>query len=296
MNVQRVSLAARDAAPSPAAPATTAAVQRIGRAAVAALHDELVLDPKPGLVSLVDSGSHCDMDARTFMRSLFALRHSFRRLAALGAAGADFAALEHEGLAAEARMLQATAGVNTHRGAIFTLGLLCASAGALSARGAALRASALRDALIQHWGGALGRRATQPRPTHGSTVERRLALNGASAEAARGFPVLFDTTLPALQTALSSGLAPRLARIDSLLHTIAVLDDTNLAHRGGLAGLRYAQRAARDYLQAGGVRRPDGIEQAFRVHRDFVARRLSPGGAADLLSAACWLQRVCAPG
>ena len=293
MNVQRVSLAARGAAQSPA---TTAAVQRIGRAAVAALHDELVLDPKPGLVSLVDSGSHCDMDARTFMRSLFALRHSFRRLAALGAAGADFAALEHEGLAAEARMLRATAGVNTHRGAIFTLGLLCASAGALSARGAVLRAPALRDALIQHWGGALGRRATQPRPTHGSTVERRLALNGASAEAALGFPVLFDTTLPALQTALSSGLGPRLARIDSLLHTIAVLDDTNLAHRGGLAGLRYAQRAAGDYLRAGGVRRPDGIEQACRLHRDFVARRLSPGGAADLLSAACWLQRVCAPG
>ena len=265
-------------------PAGAAAeVPRVGRAAVAALYDDLSLEPKPGLVSFRDSGSHDDMDARTFMRSLFALRHSFARLAALGASDAHFSALEHSGIEAETRMLRATAGINTHRGAIFCLGLLCASAGNLIARGAALQATAMRRTLIDRWAESLtqraAQRASQTRPSNGAAVVRRLGLNGASAEAARGFPVLFETTLPALRAATARGAAPRQARVDALFHTIAVLDDTNLAHRGGLAGLRFAQRAARDYLRAGGAARPDGLEQARQVHCEFVRHRLSPGGA-----------------
>ncbi|HEY8905203.1 MAG TPA: triphosphoribosyl-dephospho-CoA synthase, partial [Rhodoferax sp.] len=62
--------------------------QAIGRAATLALHDELALSPKPGLVTLVDRGSHDDMDAHTFMRSLFALRGYFVRIAGLGMAHA----------------------------------------------------------------------------------------------------------------------------------------------------------------------------------------------------------------
>src|SRR5437870_9238230 len=84
------------------------APQAIGRAATLALYDELALSPKPGLVTLTDSGSHADMDAHTFMRSLFALRSYFVRIAALGAEGAPFEALQQCGIEAEARMLAAT--------------------------------------------------------------------------------------------------------------------------------------------------------------------------------------------
>ena len=293
MTAQRQARPAGTSACRPSA--SPAELHRIGRAAVAALYDELALEPKPGLVSFVDSGSHHDMDARTFMRSLFALRHSFPRLAALGAAGADFDALEREGRAAESRMLHATAGVNTHRGAIFSLGLLCASAGALCAEGAALQPADLRRTLIVRWGERLAQRAPQSRTSHGAAAARSLGLIGANAEAARGFPVLFETTLPALRAALARGALPQQARLDALFQTIAVLADTTLAHRGGLAGLRYAQRAARDWLRGGGANRPDGLEHARSLHRAFVERRLSPGGAADLLAAACWAQRVCVP-
>ena len=75
---------------------------------------------------------------------------------------------------------------------------------------------------------------------------------GAAHEAAAGFPVLFDTALPALAAAQARGLAPPLARLDALFHVIAVLDDSNLALRGGLEGLRHAQAAARGFLTAGG--------------------------------------------
>ena len=288
MNAQR-----HPAAAAPAA-APEARVQFIGRAATAALYDELALDPKPGLVSFAGSGSHADMDARTFMRSLLALRHYFQHAALLGAAAAPFSELEALGIAAEARMLRATGGVNTHRGAIFTLGLLCASVGGSMAEGRPLTADAARTHLLTRWGDALRARSTRSTQSNGQRAARRHGLRSVGAEAALGFPVLFTHTLPALQAAQAHGLGPTLARLDALFHSIAVLDDTNLAHRGGLAGLHFAQAEARRFVAAGGAAHPDALARARAIGVRFVARRLSPGGAADVLAAACFLDRACA--
>ncbi len=274
------------------APFTPAA---IGRAATLALHDELALAPKPGLVTPIDNGSHDDMDAHTFMRSLFALRSYFVRIAEAGHAGADFGELERCGIAAEARMLVATRGVNTHRGAIFMLGLLCAAAGAVAREcDGAMRPAQLRDALRRHWGAALTARSQREPTLPGGIATRRLGLRGASEEAASGFPVLFDVAVPTLARGLARGLSPQLARLDTLFRVMAVLDDSNLAHRGGLAGLRHAQAAARSFIDGGGVAKADALARARAIADDFVARRLSPGGAADTLAAACCVMRICA--
>ncbi|GAA4349520.1 triphosphoribosyl-dephospho-CoA synthase MdcB [Variovorax defluvii] len=281
--------ALRAPAPSGLTPAA------IGRAATLALHDELSLTPKPGLVTLIDAGSHEDMDAHTFLRSLFSLRRYFARIAEAGERGADFALLEQCGIAAEARMLAATGGVNTHRGAIFMLGLLCAAAGAVCReRGTAPQPQRLRDALRRHWGEALAARSLRPPRLPGGIAARRHGLRGASEEAAGAFPILFETAVPALTQALARGLTPTQARLDTLFHIIAVLDDSNLAHRGGLDGLRWAQRTARAFLDRGGIARPEGLREAHAISEDFVRRRLSPGGAADTLAAACWVRRVSA--
>jgi triphosphoribosyl-dephospho-CoA synthase len=266
----------------------------IGQAATLALHDELALAPKPGLVTLVDSGSHHDMDGHTFMRSIFALRRYFAEIAEAGYEGAEFDVLERCGIAAEARMLAATGGINTHRGAIFMLGLLCASAGAAQREcEGALHPARLRETLRRRWGSALAQRSQRQPTLPGGMAARRLGLRSASQEAALAFPVLFETAVPALRSALARGLTPQLARLDTLFHIMAVLDDSNLAHRGGLAGLRHAQRSARRFLDKGGAARPDGLARAQTVAADFVQRRLSPGGAADTLAAACWINRVC---
>lgn len=266
---------------------TAPTAQEIGRAATLALYDELALSPKPGLVTLSHRGSHDDMDAHTFMRSLFALRSYFVRIAELGAAGVPFEALERCGIAAEARMLKATGGVNTHRGAIFMLGLLCASAGALAQRPTP---ALIRQTLLLRWGDALAARAQRPPKLPGGLAAQRFQLRSASTEAAMGFPTLFETAVPAL--ARARGLPPQAARLDTLFAVMAVLDDSNLAHRGGLEGLRFAQSTARDFLAAGGASR--GLEAAKVIAAEFVRRRLSPGGAADTLAAACWLQRIAA--
>ena len=264
----------------------------LGRAATVSLYDELALEPKPGLVSFVDAGSHDDMDGGTFLRSLFALRRYFPQVTALGAAGASFAQLEALGIVAEARMLRATRGVNTHRGAIFTLGLLCAAAGAVDMAGDRCTPQAVRAMLLVRWGDALGERAGRPRDSNGARAASRHGLRGAGLEAALGLPSLFEHVLPALRAARAAGASERLARLHALVKAMAVLEDTNLVHRGGLDSLRDVQALAREWLRGGGALHADALGRARRLHAEFVARRLSPGGAADLLAAACWLERV----
>lgn len=267
-------------------------LRRIGRAAVRALYDELSLTPKPGLVTLVDKGSHTDMDAGTFMRSLFALRHAFVRFAWLGAQAATFPLLEQCGIEAEATMRRATGGINTHRGSIFMLGLLCAAAGAVRAMGEPMKAARLRSALVFHWGDALRLRAEKVSGLPGGNAARRYGLRGASVEAALGFPVLFETALPAWAACRRRGLSFTQVRLDTLFHVVAVMDDCNLAHRGGLDGLRHAQALAAGFLAAGGSAASSGLEAACAIGDAVVAANLSPGGAADVLAAACWFERV----
>lgn len=270
--------------------------QHLGRAAVRALYAEVALEPKPGLVSFRDCGSHNDMDGATFFRSLWALRAYFPDVAQAGCDGQALAQLEALGIKAEARMLAATAGVNTHRGAVFGLGLLCASAGQLHAQGLRFAPDALRAVLRSTWGEALAARSQAARlaqpSTQGQAAAQRFGLRSAGEEAALAFPTLFEVTLPALHAALAAGATDRGARVQALFATIAVLDDTNLVHRGGMEGLRFAQSHARRFLCSGGVLQSDWLAQARAAHTAFVQRRLSPGGSADVLASACWLDEL----
>ena len=273
----------------------------ISRCAVRALYAELVLEPKPGLVSCRDNGSHTDMSARTLFKSLFALRHYFGAMVRAGLEGRALERLQALGLSAEARMLGATGGVNTHKGSIFSLGLLCAAAGLLVAEHAPLTADNLRSALIRQWGDALSARATRMNAstptTNGQRVAQRFRLRGALDEAAQGFPTLFNVALPALQEAIARGRSPRSGRVHCLFATMVALDDTNLVHRGGIDGMRFVKARAAAFMASGSVWQDDWLIKARHIHSEFVERKLSPGGAADLLACACWvvdIQRLAA--
>ncbi|MFO1303427.1 MAG: triphosphoribosyl-dephospho-CoA synthase MdcB [Burkholderiales bacterium] len=260
---------------------------RVGRLAVRALFDEALLGCKPGLVGPGDSGAHGDMSLATFYRSIASLRSYFPAIAALGAAGAPWSALRGHGLDAEAAMLRATGGVNTHRGAIFHLGLLCAAAGALAARGNAPRPVVV----CAYVRGAYGRSVLGPRtePSHGSAVEARYGAGGARQEAARGYPSVRGASLPAFREALARTQDRERASLQALFTLVAQVRDTNLMWRGGAGGLAFAQGEAQRFLDRGGVLARDWRETAASVHRAFVARRLSPGGCADLLAVTLFL-------
>ncbi|KVL48961.1 triphosphoribosyl-dephospho-CoA synthase MdcB [Burkholderia territorii] len=258
--------------------------ERIAELAERSLVLEIDTYPKPGLVSHVDTGSHADMDAATFARSAAVLRPYFAELAAAGARDADMSVLRKIGLRAEHAMLAATGGVNTHRGAIFGLGLLCAAAGRRTAPGAAGRTMTLGAFVAQRWGTEILGGPRLP-DSHGERASRRYGVGGARREAADGFPTVYSVGLPALRRAQHRVPDdPEAARVDACFALIAALDDTNLLHRGGQAGLDFARATARAFVARGGIRARDWRLRAVAAHRAFVARRLSPGGAADLLA------------
>ena len=257
--------------------------ETIATAAVRSLLLEVNTWPKPGLVSHVDAGSHRDMNVGTFERSAAAIAPHFTALAEAGGRGGDMDALRGIGLDAEAAMLHATGGINTHRGAIFGMGLLCAAAGAQGV-GRVKPSTALGVVVAQLWGPAIlsGPVLLQ---SHGQTARRRYGAGGARMEAGRGFPSVYQVALPALRH--GAELAPcdaEAARVQACFALIAALEDTNLLHRGGAEGLRFARAAAGAFLDRGGVGRRGWRADAEAIHRAFVMRHLSPGGSADLLA------------
>ena len=265
------------------------------RAAVAALLGELHAYPKPGLVSPVDAGAHRDMDFALMRRSARALRRPLARIAAAGRDGRSFAAgLVPLGLEAERAMLRATGGVNTHRGAIFTLGLLVAAVARAVALEIPPTPAAVRAVLRREWGGALAAHAAagERAASHGGLVRRRTGVAGARGEAALGFPTLFEIGVPAYRQALAGGLDANAARVDTLFALMAATEDSNVLYRGGVEAGRYVREAAVAFRAAGGCARPGWVARAEALHRDFVRRNLSPGGCADLLAGALLLAAV----
>ncbi len=255
----------------------------IGARAARCLVLELETWPKPGLVSHVDRGSHADMDATTFRASIAAIQPFLARLCLAGGHGAGMPALRVIGLAAEAAMFDATGGINTHRGAIFGLGLMCAAAGACAA-GRIVRPASLGRTVAELWGDDILAGPVLLH-SHGSAMRRRYAAGGARVEASNGFPGVYRIGLPALRAARRKApMDTEAQRLETCFALIAGVDDTNLLHRGGRPGLHFAQTAARGFLAAGGVGAVGWHGHAQAIHRDFVARNLSPGGAADLLA------------
>lgn len=255
----------------------------IGATATRCLRLELETWPKPGLVSHIDCGSHDDMTADTFRASVLAIAPYFDELAEAGGRGCPMGELRLIGLEAERAMFAATSGINTHRGAIFGLGLLCAAAGARMA-GRSDPAISLGETVSRLWGNGIVRGPILLH-SHGNAARYRFGAGGARREAAEGFPSVYKIGLPALRRA--SLMAPddvEAQRVEACFALIAAVEDTNLLHRGGPSGLRYARRAAQKFIADGGVARPDWQACAQAVHEHFVERRLSPGGSADLLA------------
>ncbi|WP_421574952.1 triphosphoribosyl-dephospho-CoA synthase MdcB [Stenotrophomonas maltophilia] len=281
-----------NAVPRPAPlppPSPTAAAHRLARMAITSLHAELACAPKPGLVTPWSRGSHNDMDAATFLRSLFALRGYFVAVAAAGAHNVPFDHLRMLGIEAETAMLRATGGINTHRGAIFSLGLLVAASARLRhVEHAAPPATAVCHAVRGYWASAL-LAAPLNSASPGQRARQRHGVPGVREQAAQGFPLLREVALPTLQATLHATADRQAAMVQTLMSLVAVTTDLNLLHRGGERGLAFAQQQARRFLAEGGALEPGWRARLGPVCDAFKARRLSPGGSADLLACAWFL-------
>lgn len=269
-------------------------MQQIDALACDALRQEVLLDNKPGLVCPSRNGSHADMNYGTFKVSIGAPQGYFGACFKAGFEGKEFRDLQRLGVEAEKAMFNATQGVNTHKGAIFLMGLLAAAAGAQCREHGCFEPMYLGRLVAAKWGVNILLAGVQPgvQATHGRHVKNTFGLPGAREQAAQGFPVLFATTVPQLNWALSEGASMEQASLHALVSTMATLPDTNLAHRGGLKGLQWAQRRVGQFLAEGGVFDAAWQQNAAAMCTEFEAHWLSPGGSADLLSAALFVQSL----
>jgi triphosphoribosyl-dephospho-CoA synthase len=251
-----------------------------------------MLTPKPGLVDMRGSGAHTDLTWLLMCRSACALQPAFFRMAQAGHAIRDPQQLRHRigaiGREAEAAMLEATGGVNTHRGAIWALGLLVT---------AAARHSGNPDPVaIAGGAGTLARIADTDAPaTTGNKGElacREHGVGGARGQARAGFPAVVDAALPMLRLSRARGDSIPHARVNALLAVMAGLDDTCLLARGGRHALHATQAGARRVLAHGGIGTPNGREALRALENRMRVLHVSPGGAADLLASALLLDRI----
>ena len=257
--------------------------------AVDALMDEANLSPKPAVVDRRGNGAHTDLHLGLMHASALSLWPTFKLMAE---AAAQFRTvgqplreeLGRLGREGEAAMLHTTGGVNTHRGAIWALGLLVTAA-ALDVNDctpASICQRAARLALIKD-------RQVVASNSHGSIVAQRYGAMGAREQAQQGFPAVMNVALPQLQRSRAAGSGEQNARLDALLAIMTTLADTCVLYRAGPEGLQAMQRGAQRVLDAGGSASLAGRRELHELDKQLLALNASPGGAADLLAACLFI-------
>ncbi|ABR74562.1 2-(5'-triphosphoribosyl)-3'-dephospho CoA synthase [Actinobacillus succinogenes] len=257
-----------------------------------ALVGEARLSPKPGLVDSLTNGAHKDMNLQTFEQSAAALRPFFAKFVLAGMASAEFsesevlATIRPLGLEAEKAMFRATANVNTHKGAIFAFGLVCAAIGRIYVHhdeASIEHICRLVSAFTQGLTAELEHYPAHLPETAGVKLYREFGLTGARGEAESGFAIVRQN-LSVLEQNQTAPSEPQL--LIMLLTLMAENQDTNVVHRGGMAGLDFVQNRARALLEQPKIRQnPTALYEALTAFdSDCIERNLSPGGSADLLA------------
>ena len=242
-----------------------------------ALRLELDTTPKPGLVDRRDNGAHKDMDYALMSKSISALRPYLTRLAVESAKDIDPAKIKEIGIEAEKAMLKATGGVNTHKGALFCIGLSVAAASCLACSTGAVEAYSFKELVSR-----AASEIPSARGTHGAEAKRSFKAVGALENARAAYPELFADWLPYYRSLEGDPFRCH----KTLLHIMTTLDDTNILHRRGEEGLARAKSEAARLLE-------DFSESGLSsLNKDFIRENISPGGSADMLSLTIFINSI----
>lgn len=260
--------------------------------AVRALLYEVMATPKPGLVDQNNTGAHKDMDIFTFETSALAILPYF-------SAFTDYGIMNHAkepekflegirpiGIEAEIAMRRATGGINTHKGAIFSMGIICTAMGWLYGSRIDFSRSGLTDVCrriaspIAH---ELREMKNRPAVTNGERIFERYGVRGIRGEAADGFPTLFRVSLPRLQELIEEGYSLNDAGIITLVSIMAASEDTNLISRSSYEKMSEVRQYMKNLISEN-FEKKDYRNILFQIDRGFIQENLSPGGSADLLA------------
>jgi triphosphoribosyl-dephospho-CoA synthase len=271
-------------------PRTAERSRLLAALAFQALIAEAELTPKPGLVDRRGSGAHHDLSLDLMRLSASVLEPYFVAMSSTSVGRDVDSSLRQElaaiGREAERAMYEATGGSNTHKGAIWNLGLLIAAA-------ARMKGQTAREIAVV--AGAIARLPDRPQPefiTHGDMVRNRYGAAGARGEASNGFPHVVEFGLPILRGRRAAKCSEEICRLDALLSLMSQLDDTCVLYRGGSEALSFVKSGAQAVLTSGGYGSAAGRKLIRELDRELIAQHISPGGSADLLAATILLDAV----
>lgn len=261
------------------------------QAAVRALLYEVAVTPKPGLVDRANRGAHNDMDFFTMTDSIVALAPHFAAFAHEGfewngSLSELFLNIRSLGIRAEHNMFSATHGINTHKGLIFSLGILCAATGYIARHHrkadieAILKTAGIMAAdVMKDFRGI----DTGNAKTHGEKLYAFYGITGIRGEAADGFPNVRQYAIPTLKKFLSEGASLNDAGSVALLYLLAHVDDTNIIARSNPETGRMVRQMVSEKISEN-KNIVDLLQFAGELDSYFVKNHLSPGGCADLLA------------
>ena len=277
------------------------------------LLEEVRTTPKPGLVDLKDSGAHCDMCYETFVASTDAVAPFIVQMARTGFSLGQgdcpapledlFPAIRPIGVKAEEAMFAATGGVNTHKGMIFSLGIIAAAIGYFCAPGIPAWDFPILDdqkgllslcgqAVKPHLSRDFDEMKARPPKTHGEKLFARYGIRGIRGEAMDGFPALADHALPAMKKARSSQPDENAANLYVLLNLMSSVDDTNILTRSDPETLAQVKEISSRFLARHKLIGPEALKELEQMNQDFISQNISPGGCADLLAITLFFERL----
>lgn len=247
--------------------------------AVQSIKAELDTTPKPGLVDKADNGAHSDMDYNLMLKSIYSLHPHFTKLSCL-AYNEDVINIDKIktiGIEAEKQMLFTTNGVNTYKGALFSMGLVLYAASYLCQQRDKVQEQQLQKTIK-----LLSSKFSQPNDTHGKKVIEKHNIKGALNSAIDGYTLLFDEWLPFFIKHKNE----EHSLIKLLLFIMTNLDDTNIYYRKGEEVVAHVKQQAQEILD------DFSIDRVEKLNREFVKENISPGGAADMLSLTLFIHSI----
>lgn len=256
---------------------------------------EVSATPKPGLVDRNNSGAHKDMDFYTFMKSSASQVHTFYKCALEGLKfeGKDkrelLKLIRPIGIEGENKMFKATNGVNTHKGLIFSLGVIAAATGLqyretqknMKVEDICHKVTEIAEGIVSR---ELGNLKNKEALTYGEKLFKNHGIKGIRGEVEAGFPTVRDYSLPLLKELMEGKESINDNLVQVLLHLMTVVEDVNILGRHGIEQLEYTKMAAKEALVLGGIFTEKGREKILKLDEEFIKKNISPGGAADLLA------------
>lgn len=274
----------------------------LGNMAGSALLEEVYTAPKPGLVDPLSNGAHRDMSLLTFKRSADALIPYFRSFAETGIQMSEkpegcFLKIRQIGIQAEKAMYEATGQINTHKGAVFTMGILCAAAGICFKKYGQVSISSLimqeqkmvKNILLNELDSI---QIQNSKDTHGEKNLCTYGSRGIRGEASDGYPSVINLALPVIRQGKKGGRFWNLVKIQALFTLMSQVEDGNILSRCKSEGLKEVQRLSQEFLLSGGAYATGAIERLMELDAYFIHKNYSSGGCADLLAASIFLSEV----